>query len=87
MDFTATLNQIVALSIQDRIRLVQAILDSIAAEQVHPDLTEFQKQELDRRINDSEANPDNVLTWEEVKASVKAQSQRLNSFANANLIS
>ena len=73
MDFTATLNQIVALSIQDRIRLVQAILESIAAEQVHPDLTEFQKQELDRRINDSEANPENVLTWEEVKASVKAQ--------------
>lgn len=73
MDFTANLNQIVALSIQDRIRLVQAILESIAAEQVHPDLTEFQKQELDRRINDSEANPENVLTWEEVKASVKAR--------------
>ncbi len=73
MDFTATLNQIVALSIQARIRLVQAILESIAAEQVHPDLTEFQKQELDRRINDSEANPENVLTWEEVKASVKAR--------------
>ncbi|MEG4072208.1 addiction module protein [Microcoleus sp. Pol14C2] len=73
MDFTATLNQIVALSIQDRIRLVQAILESIAAEQVHPDLTEFQKQELARRINDSEANPENVLTWEEVKASVKAR--------------
>ena len=73
MDFTSTLNQIVALSVQDRIRLVQAILDSIAAEQVHPDLTDFQKQEIDRRIDDSEANHDNVLTWEEVKASVKAR--------------
>jgi putative addiction module component (TIGR02574 family) len=73
MDFTATLNQIVALSVQDRIRLVQAILESIAAEQVHADLTEFQKQELDRRIDDSETNPENVLTWEEVKASVKSR--------------
>ncbi|MEG4534524.1 addiction module protein [Microcoleus sp. D2_18a_D3] len=73
MDFTGTLNQIVALSVQERIRLVQAILDSIAAEQVHPDLTDFQKQEIDRRIDDYEANPDNVLTWEEVKASVKAR--------------
>jgi len=73
MDFTGTLNQIVALSVQERIRLVQAILDSIAAEQVHPDLTDFQKQKLDRRIDDSEANPDHVLTWEEVKASVKAR--------------
>jgi putative addiction module component (TIGR02574 family) len=73
MDITHTLNQIIALDIQDRIRLVQAILESIAADQVDPDLTESQKQELDRRIDDYEANPDNVLTWEEIKASVKAR--------------
>lgn len=73
MDITHTLNQIISLGIQDRIRLVQAILDSIAAEQVDSNLTEAQKQELDRRIDDSDANPDNVLTWEEVKASVKAR--------------
>ncbi len=73
MDIAHTLNQITALGIQDRIHLVQAILESIAAEQVDPDLTESQKQELDRRIDDYEANPDNVLTWEEVKASVKAR--------------
>jgi putative addiction module component (TIGR02574 family) len=73
MDITTTLNQIITLSIQDRIRLVQAILDSIAAEQDYLDLTDAQKQELDRRIDDYEANPDNVLTWEEVKASVKAR--------------
>jgi putative addiction module component (TIGR02574 family) len=73
MDITTTLNQIVALDIQDRIRLVQAILDSIAAEQIDPDLTEPQKQELDRRIDDYEANPDEVMTWAEVKASIKTR--------------
>ncbi|HEY9906357.1 MAG TPA: addiction module protein [Thermosynechococcaceae cyanobacterium] len=73
MDITTTLNQIMALSIQDRIRLVQSILDSIAAEQDYLDLTDSQKQELDRRIDDYEANPENVLTWEEVKAWVKAR--------------
>ena len=73
MNITTTLNQIITLSIQERIRIVQAILESIAAEQDYPDLTDFQKQELDRRIDDYEANPDNVLTWEEVKASVKAR--------------
>jgi putative addiction module component (TIGR02574 family) len=73
MDITTTLNQIIALSIPDRIRLVQAILDSIAAEQDYLDLTDAQKQELDRRIDDHAANPDNVLTWEEVKASIKAR--------------
>jgi putative addiction module component (TIGR02574 family) len=71
MDITTTLNQIVALNIQDRIRLVQGILDSIAAEQIDPDLTESQKRELDRRIDDYEANPDEVMTWAEVKASIK----------------
>ncbi|MDJ0616205.1 MAG: addiction module protein [Calothrix sp. MO_192.B10] len=80
MDITTTLNEITALSIEDRIRLVQAIWDSIAAEQVYPDLTEVQKRELDYRIDDYEINPDNVLTWEEIKASVKVISE--NNFTN-----
>ncbi|AFY45220.1 addiction module protein [Nostoc sp. PCC 7107] len=71
MDFTTTLNEIQTLSIEERIRLVQAIWDSIAAEQAYPDITEAQKQELERRNNDYEANPDNVMTWEEIKASIK----------------
>lgn len=73
MDFTATLNEIKSLSIEERIRFVQAIWDSIAAEKTYPDLTAAQKQELDRRINDYEANPDKVMTWEEIKASIKRQ--------------
>ncbi len=50
MDITVTLNQITSLGIEDRIRLVQAIWDSIATEQAYPDLTEVEKQELDNRI-------------------------------------
>ncbi len=73
MDITATLNEIAALSVEERIRLVQAIWDSIAAEQAYPELTEVQKRELDYRIEDYEKNPDNVLTWEDIKASVKRQ--------------
>ena len=73
MDITATLNEIATLSIEDRIRLVQAIWDSIAAEQAYPDLTEQQKRELDNRIDDYEINPDNVLTREEIKASIKGK--------------
>lgn len=73
MDITATLNAITALSVEDRIRLVQSIWDTIAAEQAYPELTDVQKQELDRRITDSESNPDNVMTWEEIKASLKRQ--------------
>ena len=71
MNIAATLNEITALSVEDRILLVQAIWDSIAAEQVYPDLTEAQKHELDRRIDSHDSDPDNVLTWEDIKASIR----------------
>jgi putative addiction module component (TIGR02574 family) len=71
MNIATTLNEIASLSIEDRILLVQTIWDGIAAEQAYPDLTVRQKQELDRRIGDSDANPDNVMTWAEIKASIK----------------
>jgi putative addiction module component (TIGR02574 family) len=73
MNIKNTLNEIVALSIEERINLVQDIWDSIAADRACADLTDIQKQELDRCITDYDANPDNVLTWEEVKASIKRQ--------------
>jgi putative addiction module component (TIGR02574 family) len=46
-------------------------LNEIAAEKAYPELTEPQKQELDNRIKDHEINPDNTMTWEEIKASIK----------------
>ena len=71
MDITATLNKIATLKVEDRIRLVQAIWDSIAAEQAYPELTDEEKQELDNRIAESDVNPDNVMTWEEVRNSIR----------------
>lgn len=73
MDITTTLNEITALSVEERIGLVQAIWDSIAADRGYPDLTEAQRQELDRRIADDEEHPNNVLTWEEIKMSIKRE--------------
>ncbi|WP_413173900.1 addiction module protein [Anabaena azotica] len=73
MDIAVTLKEIKSLSIADRIHLVQEIWESIAAEQACPDLTVAQKRELDRRITDYEANPDDVMTWEEIKASIRGQ--------------
>ena len=46
---------------------------NIEADQSYPDLTEPQKREIDRRIDSSELNPDNILTWSEVKASIKGR--------------
>ena len=61
---------------EDRLALVQAIWDSIAAEPHTPLLTEAQRQELDRRIADADANPDDVVPWEEVKAQALARLKR-----------
>jgi putative addiction module component (TIGR02574 family) len=73
MDLTTTLTEIAALSINDRIHLVQAIWDGIEADSDYPDLTEPQKREIDRRVNEHDLNPDNTLSWEEIKSSIKGQ--------------
>lgn len=46
---------------------VEEIWDSIAADSAAVPLTQAQRDELDRRIADHEANPDDVVSWEEVK--------------------
>ena len=61
------------LSIEDRIRLVEDIWDSIATDQEALPLTEAQKVELDRRLANHLANPDDVVPWSEVKAAVLAK--------------
>jgi putative addiction module component (TIGR02574 family) len=71
MDITATLDQIKTLDLDDRIQLVQAIWDSIADETNYPELTDADKLTLDSRIAQHDANPDNILTWKELKAFIK----------------
>ncbi len=61
------------LSVDERIALVEEIWDSIA--EVTP-LTEAQRRELDRRLEDHEANPDDVVPWEAVKAAIEARLKR-----------
>ena len=47
--------------------------EAIDEEPLNPDLTEVQKDILDRRINDLDASPHNVLTREEIKARVRVR--------------
>ncbi len=67
------LADITAMSIDDRIALVQAILDSIADETDAFPVTEEHQRELDRRISELDANPKNVVTWEEFNARIQAR--------------
>jgi putative addiction module component (TIGR02574 family) len=61
------------LSPEDRLALVQEIWDSLAAEAAQIPLSEAQKAILDRRLADLDSNPNNVLTWDEIKARVRGQ--------------
>ena len=58
------------LGIEERLTLVEELWDSIAADRAAVPLTEAQRVELDRRIAEHEANPDDVVPWEEVRASI-----------------
>lgn len=61
------------LSVAERIALVQQLWDSIAAEPDQIPLTEAQRQELERRADDDDANPDDTVPWEQVKAEALAR--------------
>jgi putative addiction module component (TIGR02574 family) len=61
------------LSTEDRMRLVEEILESLDADREPPPLTEAQRQELDRRIALLEADPSRGTPWEEVEARILAK--------------
>lgn len=61
------------LSVEERLTLVEDLWDSIAEERAATSLTDAQRAELDRRLADHNANPDDVVPWEAVKASITAR--------------
>ena len=61
------------LSVEERLALVEELRDSIA--EATP-LTEAQRAELDRRLAEHEARPDDVIPWESIKASIAARLKR-----------
>ena len=60
----------------EQLALVQEIWDTIAAEQSSPLLSETQRQELERRVAEDDAAPDDLIPWEQVKAQALARLQR-----------
>jgi len=65
---TQLLDQAKKLSLDEQIERVEALWYNIVERNAVPLPTEAQKDELDRRIADHEANPHDVVSWEEVKA-------------------
>jgi putative addiction module component (TIGR02574 family) len=70
---TQLLQQASALDIDEQIELVEAIWTGIVSRGLEPSLTESQKLELDRRLADHLANPNDVIAWDDVKAAALAK--------------
>jgi putative addiction module component (TIGR02574 family) len=67
----AQLEEILRLSVEERIQLVEAIWDSIAE---HPDalpVTDAQRRELDRRLADHLREPQATRPWSQVRDSLR----------------
>ena len=67
------LSEALKLSIQDRIVFVEDIWDSIAKVPESVELTEAQKKELDRRLEEYHKNPDVGSPWDEFKSKLLAK--------------
>jgi putative addiction module component (TIGR02574 family) len=61
------------LGIEERLTLVEEIWDSIAADSGSVPLTEAQRVELQKRIEEDDAHPDDVTPWEQIKAATLAR--------------
>ncbi len=70
---TQLLQQARVLDIDEQIELVEAIWDGIVSRDAAPSLTEAQKTELDRRLADYLTNPNDVVSWNDVKAAALAK--------------
>ena len=63
------------LSIEERLRVAEAIWDSVVRDVEESPLPEWQRAELERRLTDSVANPDAVRPWADVEAEALARAK------------
>jgi putative addiction module component (TIGR02574 family) len=70
---TQLLQQASVLAIDEQIELVEAIWNGIVSRGKVPPLTAAQSIELDRRLADHLAHPDDAVPWSEVKAAAMAR--------------
>jgi len=66
-----SIDEIKMLDITERIMLVEEIWDSIAKEQDSLALSDYEKKILDERLASLKNNPNNLLSWNEIKKRVQ----------------
>lgn len=67
----ADIAEILQLPVEERLRLVQLIWDSVAAESSALPLGDAHRAVIDQRVAEQEARPDDVATRDEVLAEAR----------------
>jgi putative addiction module component (TIGR02574 family) len=67
----AQLAEILKLDVDERLRIIQVIWDSIAAAPAILPLAAADRAELDRRIAEDDADPEDVMSWQQARALIK----------------
>ena len=75
MSLPGTIRELVGLTVDERLALLEMIWKTIEDQPDQLDLTGAQKEELDRRLADHNSNPISI-PWSEVKAAAIGRSQR-----------
>lgn len=64
------------LNVDEKLALVEEIWATICVDARSFPLSDAQRAELDRRVAEDDAFPNDVLPWDEVKASVRSRLAR-----------
>lgn len=63
------------LSVEEQIEYVQALWDHIAAHPERVPVPDWHREELDRRLDDLEKNPNDNVSWEDLKGRMGSDSR------------
>jgi putative addiction module component (TIGR02574 family) len=63
------------LNPEERLRMIEKLWDSLSAQPGSVPLTDAQRQELDRRLDDLERSGPEGIPWEEVLEQIRARSR------------
>jgi len=72
VDVARTIDELRSLPIDDRLKVVEAIWDSLPEEASVP-VSPEQREELNQRLNAYEADPEDLLTWDQVLERLRGQ--------------
>ena len=67
---TTSLNALMELSPTEKLEVIEALWESLSEMPEQLPIPDWQKQELDRRKAFHQANPTELLSWEDVQANI-----------------